>query len=35
LTRTVPAAPTTPRVGQTINPATPASTPPHRVEPGD
>jgi len=35
LTRSVPPVPTTPKVGQTITPATPASTPAHRVEPGD
>ena len=33
LTRTVPAAPTSPQVGQTITPAGP--TQPRRVEPGD
>ena len=33
LKRNVPAAPTAPRVGQTITPVTPA--PPRRVEPGD
>ena len=33
LTRSVPAAPTAPRVGQIITPAAPG--PPRRVEPGD
>lgn len=35
LTRSEPAAPSVPRVGQTIIPAAPATTAPRRVEPGD
>ena len=35
LTRSVPAAPAVPHVGQTITPAAPAISAPRRVEPGD